>query len=140
MRLERVVAADRERLWRYVGDLDRWHELLPTVDSVTRTGPPGPIGVGTRVRVAQPRLATAEYVVTAWDPPAGFTWEATVRGVRTTASHELHATGTGTRLVLGLEWSGPAAWLARLLYSRLTRSYLEQEAAAFAAHATGRGA
>src|SRR5690606_41961305 len=100
MRLERVVAADREWLWRYVGDLDRWHELLPTVDSVTRTGPPGPIGVGTRVRVAQPRLATAEYVVTAWDPPAGFTWATTVRGARTTACHEPHATRPCARLVL----------------------------------------
>lgn len=138
MRLERLVSADQERLWRFVGDLDGWDRMLPTVDAVSRVGPPGPVAVGTRFRVRQPRLAEAEYVVTEWAPPARFTWEAVARGVRTTARHELLPEGGATRLVLGLEWSGAAAWLVRLLYSRLTRSYLEQEAATFAALATAR--
>jgi hypothetical protein len=100
-----------------------------------RVGAPGPITVGSRFRLSQPGLATAEHEVTDWRPQHGFTWVARSGGVRTRASHELHASGAGTRLELAIEWSGPGAWLARAFFTRKTHRFLEQEAAAFADHA-----
>jgi carbon monoxide dehydrogenase subunit G len=138
--VERDLAAPPARVWACMSDLDRWAELLPTVEGITRVGAPGPIAVGTRFTVRQPGLATAEYAVTEWRPETGFTWEATAKGVHTAASHELRPTGTGTRLVLGIAWSGSGAWLAKAFFTRKTRDFLRREASAFAdlaEHASG---
>ncbi|RRS00541.1 SRPBCC family protein [Glycomyces terrestris] len=135
--VEREIRSTPAVLWSHLGDLDRWAELLPTVDSVERLSAPGPIGAGSRFLVRQPGLAAAEYEVTDWRPGSGFTWAATTAGVRTTASHELRPAAAGTLLVLGIAWSGPGAWLAKALFSRKTRRFVEQEAAAFARLAEG---
>ena len=130
--VERDIDAPPAAVWAPLSELDRWHEFLPTVDDVVRLGEPGPVSVGMRFRVAQPGLATAAYAVTDWRPGTGFTWVARSTGVRTTASHELHPTATGSRLKLGIDWSGPGAWLARALFTGKARHFMEQEAAAFA--------
>lgn len=135
LRHERRIAAGRATVWEIVSRLDEWDELLPTIDDVTRLGPAGPIAVGTRFAVRQPGLVPAEYTVTDWRPDEGFTWESTKLGLHTVATHTLHTDGQGTVLRLGIGWSGPMAWLVRLLVGRKGRSYLEQEAAAFAEHA-----
>lgn len=130
--VEREIRRSPAEVWSHMCELDRWAELLPTVTDIVRIGDSGPITVGSRFRVRQPRLATAEYEVTDWRPQHGFTWTANTGGVRTKASHELHPSGDGTRLELGIEWSGPGAWLAKALFTPKSRRFLEQEAAAFA--------
>ncbi|GIJ76841.1 Polyketide cyclase / dehydrase and lipid transport [Micromonospora phaseoli] len=112
--------------------LDRWAELLPTVNEVRRVDGPGPITVGSRFLVRQPGLAAATYQVTDWRPEAGFTWAARTAGVRTTATHVLHPEGDTTRLQLRIDWDGPGSRLVRVLFARRTRRLLEQEAATFA--------
>lgn len=131
--VHRDLPADPDHVWALVGDLDRWAEMLPTVDEVTRTDGGGPIGVGSTFRLRQPGLSAAEYAVTAWRPKEHFTWEAAGPGVRTVATHDLVREGPGTRLTLGIAWQGPMAWLARLLFGRKVRGYVEREAATFAA-------
>lgn len=44
-------------------EVERWPEWAPTVTSIRRLDD-GPLAVGSRVRVAQPRIAPTEYVVT----------------------------------------------------------------------------
>lgn len=136
--VERDIDAPPATVWSQLSEIDRWHEISPTVDDVVRLGAPGPVAVGTRFRVAQPGLATAEYEITDWRPGTGFTWVARTAGVRTTASHELRPTAAGSRLKLSIEWSGPGAWLARALVTGKARRFMEQEAAAFAELAEGR--
>lgn len=135
---ERRIAAPPDTVWRIISRLDEWHRLLPTVDDVTRSGPAdGPIGVGSAFRLRQPGLPAADYVITEWHPGAGFTWESTAPGVRAIASHVLRSDGAATVLRLGIEWTGPGAWLMRLLLSGKARRYVEQEAASFARLAEG---
>jgi hypothetical protein len=87
----------------------------------------GPLAVGSRVRVEQPRIPPTEYVVTELEPSRSFTWVATGPGVRTTARHLLEELGTGsTRVTLALEQAGPVV-MGRL-YRRLTDRYLTAEA------------
>ena len=132
IRVSKDVEASVEDLWRTVSDLAEWDSLLPTVDKVSRLDDRGPIGVGSRFEVHQPGLAKAVYEITDWRPGAGFTWVAGAPGVRTTASHELTVEGQRTRLTLGIDWSGPLAWLVRLLFGSKTRRMVEMEAETFA--------
>ena len=125
-----------DQVWAVLSDLDAWPEVLPTVDRVEREGPAAPHGVGTAYYVEQPRLRRARWEVTEWTPGKGFTWTSSAPGLSMTATHEVSATPSGgTEIVLGMHWSGLLSGPLGLLYGRMTRSYMEAEAAAFAARA-----
>ena len=76
------------RAWgpRRIVDIERWPEWGSTVTSVRRLDD-GPLEVGSRVRIEQPRIPPTEYVVTELEPNRSFIWVATAPGVRTTARH-----------------------------------------------------
>ena len=82
------VEAPVEQVWEVLCEVERWPEWAPTVTSVRRLDD-GPLAVGSRVRVEQPRIPPTEYVVTDLEPSRSFTWVATGPGVRTTARHLL---------------------------------------------------
>ncbi len=82
------VEAPVERVWEVLRDVERWPEWAPTVTSVRRRDD-GPLAVGSRARVEQPRIPTTEYVVTELEPGRSFTRVVTGPGVRTTARHRL---------------------------------------------------
>ena len=119
-------------MWNLVADVERWDDLVPTMQQVTRLDGGGPIGVGARFEVRQPGLPKAEYEITEWEPGVGFTWVAASTGVRTTASHEIRPRHGGALLVLGIAWSGPLAGLVGLLMAGKARRMVEQEADTFA--------
>ena len=101
------VEAPVEQVWEVLREVERWPEWAPTVTSVRRLDD-GPLAVGSRVRVEQPRIPPTEYVVTELEPSRSFTWVATGPGVRTTARHLLEELGTGgTRVTLAVEQAGP---------------------------------
>lgn len=104
---------------------------MPTIQQVKRVGADAPIAVGSRFVVYQPGLPKAVYEVTDWQPGCAFTWVASSPGIRTTATHALSPQDGGTRLALGIEWSGPLAGLVRLLVASKTRRMVKQEADAF---------
>lgn len=125
-------SADVATLWAVVSDVQRWGERLPTVTSVRSLSPEAPIGVGSRFEVRQPRLATAVYEVTEWSPGESFTWMARRVGVTTIACHQVTADGSGSRLDLALEWSGPLGPIVRRVLSRTGQRYIDVEATTFA--------
>ncbi|CAM3425720.1 SRPBCC family protein [Occultella aeris] len=130
--VEARIAAPPERVWSLVGDVDRWAEMLPTIDAVQRIDPGAELGLGARLRVRQPGLPPATYEITRWSPGRAFDWVAMSPGVRTVGTHEVRQDGSGdTKLVLGLAWHGPLAGLVRVLLTSRARRYVEQEAAAF---------
>ncbi len=135
MHTTRLTSATPDELWPILSDLRRWPEWLPTVDAAEPVAPGAPDGVGTAYDLRQPRLPRARWTVTDWRPGAGFTWESHAPGVTSVGRHELRPTADGTEIALAIDWSGPLAWLIRLGYGRLTRRYLETEAAALAARA-----
>ena len=120
------IAAPSERVWQVMSDVEHWPGWTPTMTSV-RLLDPGPLRVGSRAQVTQPRLPGSEYVVTALTPGRSFTWVATSPGVRTTARHDVAPLGDGTRVRLSVTQQG---WLGAVLgrvYRGLTDRYLEQE-------------
>lgn len=131
------IDAPPARVWAVMSDVERWPEWTETVTSVTRFDADS-LGLGSRVRVEQPKLPPTEYVVTELDPGAGFTWVATGPGVRTTARHRISAAGSGSRVRLSVEQSGPVgAVMGRLFFKRLTDRYLATEAAGLKARCEG---
>ena len=118
-------------------DVERWPEWAPTVTSVRRLDD-GPLAVGSRVRVEQPRIPPTAYVVTELEPSRSFTWVATGPGVRTTARHRLKDLGGGTRVTLAVEQAGPVGAVMGRFYRRLTDRYLTAEAEGIKARSEGR--
>ena len=131
MRDERTVKASPERLWTLLSDLDNWDEMLPTVHTIQRLGPPGLTKVGDRFRIHNVGLPEAVYEISVWEPDRGFTWVADAPGIRTTAHHRLQPVKAGTQLTLGIDWAGPLAGLMGLLLHRRVHRMVSQEAAAF---------
>jgi uncharacterized protein YndB with AHSA1/START domain len=131
-----TTTADPERVWAVLSDLDAWPEWLPTVDTLEREEPNRPHGVGAAYLLKQPRLPRARWVVTWWDPGTGFAWRSSGPGVTTTATHDLTPTADGgTEIVLAITWTGPLGGLFGLLLGRLTRRYVDTEAASLAERA-----
>ena len=132
------IEAPVDRVWEVLRDVERWPEWASTVTSVRRLDD-GPLAVGSRARIEQPRIPPTEYVVTELEPSRSFTWVATGPGVRTTARHLLEALGTGgTRVTLAVEQAGLVGAVMGRFYRRLTDRYLATEAEGIKARSEGR--
>jgi uncharacterized protein YndB with AHSA1/START domain len=132
------VDAPVERVWAVLSDVAGWPGWAPTVTALERLDD-GPLAVGSRARVEQPRIPPTEYEVTALEPGRSFTWVARGPGVRTTARHVLDDLGAGrTRVTLSVEQSGPVGAVMGRFYRRLTDRYLAAEAEGLRARSEGR--
>lgn len=122
-----TIAAPPERVWAVIVDVERWPERIPTVDAVQRLDP-GPLAVGTRTRLQQPKLPEGVWTVTELTDGSSYTWESRSPGVTVTATHAVEPHADGSRLTLGIRVSGPVSTVGWLLTRSLTRRYVETEA------------
>ncbi len=136
--IEVDIQASPERVWEVMTDVERWSEWTDTVTSATRLDE-GPLAVGSRARIEQPKLPPTEYVVTELELGRSFTWMAKGPGVRTTARHSVEAQSGGlTRARLSVEQAGPLGQvMGRLFFKGLTDRYLATEAAGLKARSEG---
>ncbi|GAA0595081.1 polyketide cyclase [Kribbella sandramycini] len=128
MRFEASVTAQApvERVWQVFSDVERWAEWTPTVTSVERLDD-GPLRVGARARIRQPKLPVAVWEVTELDAGSYFAWVSTVPGIRTTGEHRVVATAEGTVITAAVTQEGPLGWVFGKLYAELTRRYVTTE-------------
>ncbi|MGL5816685.1 MAG: SRPBCC family protein [Phycicoccus sp.] len=123
-----TIAAPPERVWAVVVDVERWPERIPTVDSVERLDP-GPLAVGSRTRLQQPRLPQAVWTVTELTDGSSYTWESRSPGITVTASHVVEPHADGSRLTLAVQASGPLSGVGWRMTRSLTERYVTTEAA-----------
>jgi uncharacterized membrane protein len=128
------IDAPVELVWRLVTEVAGWPALTPTMTSVERLDD-GPLRVGSRARIEQPRQRPAVWTVTELDPGRGFVWQTERRGLTMTATHRLVAEGTGCRNTLDLRLTGALARPLGWLIGPAVRRALHTENAGFKAHA-----
>ena len=131
-----VIAAPAATVWAIYSDVERWPDWTASVTSVELLDV-GPLRVGSRVRVRQPRLPVAEWTVTEIDAGRWFTWVARGPGIRTTGTHLVVPHGDGARATAILDQGGPLGPVVGFLTRGLTRRYLAMEATGLKARAEG---
>jgi uncharacterized membrane protein len=121
------VSAPAATVFDTYADVERWPSWTSSVTSVELLDR-GPLRVGVRARIRQPRLPVAIWQVTELVPGQSFTWVARNRGVVTTGTHRVESTGQGTaRVTALLDQDGPLGSLVGLMTAKLTRRYLRTE-------------
>jgi uncharacterized membrane protein len=122
-----TIDAPIEVVWSVFTDIERWPTWASSFTSVELID--GPMRVGAKARIRQPRLPTVVWEVTKWEPGRSWTWTSTSPGACTEASHVLTRVGDRTIAEQSITWSGPLGRLAALVWRPLTRRYLAIEAA-----------
>ena len=122
------IDAPVSTVWAVLSDVERWPEWTASIESIRRTRT-GPLEVGERVVVAQPRLPTVTYTLTVVDEGREFTWAAGSAVSRGVGEHVLHPrVGGGTTATLRVLQHGPAAPLATVLLRGIAQRYVRMEA------------
>ena len=122
------IAASPEEVWDVLSNVVRWPEWTESVSRVELLDA-GPLDLGSRARITQPRLPVTVWEVTEFAPGVSFTWVAKRTGITTVAGHHVIADARGgTTVVLSIEQSGFLAPLVWLATRDLTRRYVETEA------------
>jgi uncharacterized membrane protein len=128
------IQAPPERVWAAVRDIERWSEWTPTITSI-RPLDGGPLAIGSRAVVRQPKLLPARWQVTELEEGRSFSWTTRSPGVLVTARHSVERAANGTRVTLSLEFSGPLGSLAARLTRGLNARYLDLEVRGLKKHA-----
>lgn len=116
------------RVWEVIKDIERWPEWTASVRSIKRLDS-GPLAVGSRARVYQPRLLPAVFEVTALEEGRSFAWVTQSLGVKATADHRVDPVENRSRATLSVQYHGALGNLVGRLMRSLTQNYLEMEAA-----------
>lgn len=120
-----VVDAPPERVWKLWTDVERWPDWTA---SVLRIEPlDGPLRIGARFRIRQPRLPALVWEVDALEEGRSWSWVAHSAGAVTIGRHVISADPRGAlteQLVVHRGWLGvPVGWMMQ----RTTRRYLAME-------------
>src|SRR5690349_14980573 len=110
-------------------DVERWNEWTASVRGIRILGG-GPLRVGSRALVRQPKLPPAVWRVSVLDDAGrSFTWISPAPGLKVTARHSVSPRGSGSRAILSLAYEGVFAGLMARLTGAITERYLDLEAA-----------
>lgn len=126
------IDAAPDTVFAVMADIERWPEWTPTVTRVERLdGATGPLAIGQRLRIVQPRVPPAEWTVTALEAGRGFRIMSRSPGAAVVANHWIEPLmdGQQSRVTLSITFSG---WLGRVigwLMRGLNERYIAQEAA-----------
>ena len=121
------IQAPLSRVWTVLLDVERWPQWTTSVTRVKRMEV-GPLTLGSRTRIFQPRLSSAVWKVTSLDQARhSFSWSAHTIGTKIQAVHQVEKFGTGCRVALGLYYSGLLGPLMSRLLRDLNWDYLKRE-------------
>lgn len=121
------IQAPPSVIWSVWSDLERWPEWTASITRIERLDS-GPLAVGLRARVTQPRLPVATWRVTEADEGRDFTWETVSPGSRVIARHHIDTRAEGCRVTTSLTYEGVLGRIAGRLTRSLSERYLAMEA------------
>lgn len=122
------IDAPPERVWNVMIDVERWHEWTRSITSIKKLQP-GPLAVGGRAHVRQPKLLPATWTVTQLVQGRNFIWETHSPGLRVIGGHVVEPRDGGSRVALSVRFEGVFGGLAGAILKKLNDQYLQLEAA-----------
>ncbi len=125
---QETVYARAERVWQLLFDVAGWPGWTESMRVINRLDD-GPLTVGSRARVTQPKGRPTVWTVTELDPLHNFTWTNRQPGLSLTAVHLIEDAGDQVRTTLEFLGSGLLAPLGSLIAGSRIRSYLDMESA-----------
>jgi uncharacterized membrane protein len=121
------IDAPAQLVWDVFSDVERWPEWTASVKSLAALD--GPLAVGKRFAIKQPRMSKLVWKVTEIDPGSSWTWEQRAPGAFASARHDvIPQPGGGTLVRQRLEQRGPLGALVGRLMTGMTKRYLQLEA------------
>jgi len=121
------VQAPAAEVWAVFADVERWPDWTPSVTSVHPLD--GPLALGARFTIRQPRLPRLTWRVVEFEPGRSWVWRAGAAGGRTFAHHLVEPQDDGSTVVTQRIDQRGISVLFGLLSRGLTRRYLAEEAA-----------
>lgn len=128
------IDAPPSRVWEVTVDVEALPDHTPTMTDVTKLDP-GPLTVGSTVRIKQPAQRSKVWTVTEFEPSKRFSWTTRSAGTTMTASHDLVETPNGTTNTLSVDIEGRLAALVGALVGRPIRRAMAIENSALKAAA-----
>jgi len=114
-------------VWAVLLDVERWPEWTTSVSRIQRLEV-GPISMGSRVRIWQPRLRPALWQVTSLDDRRRiFAWTTRAFGVKIIGRHQVETLKNYSRVCLTIEYSGVLSAIVTRFYGDLSRDYIARE-------------
>jgi hypothetical protein len=93
------------QVWPVMTDVEKWPEWTASVTRI-KVLTPGPLRIGGRARIHQPKLPPAFWRITELVPGYHFTWVSRAPGVYVTARHAVEAIASGSRVTLSIQYDG----------------------------------
>jgi uncharacterized membrane protein len=120
------ISAPAEAIWSAWMDVERWPEWAPPMKKVELVTP-GPLQVGSRVRIEAEGAPAALWEVTDLRPHEFFEWATSVRGVKVSAGHGIEVGKEKCTVTLSIEYGGLMATLFRPMLMRTARRNVPAE-------------
>ena len=122
------ITATPSRIWTILTDVESWPEWTSSMTSVTRLDE-GPLALGSRARVVQPKIGAMVWTVTALTPRDSFVWRAARPGLTIVAGHYVHVgSADGVTVRFTVEQSGVIGRAVAPFTERSARRYVQLEA------------
>jgi carbon monoxide dehydrogenase subunit G len=122
------IDATPQAVWQILADVEHWPEWTASMTSIDRLDD-GPLAVGSRARVKQPKLPTADFVVTDLEPGASFEWTSKRTGMTSVGDHRISPRANGSEVKLTFRITGALAPVVSAFGRKLIRNYVDTEAA-----------
>jgi hypothetical protein len=116
------------RVWAVVLDVEHWPDWNTAVTRVQRMDI-GPLTLGSRTRIWQPKLMPAVWQVTSLDQKRRiFAWTTHTFGMKVVARHQVETIGAHSRVSLRLNYIGVLGTVMARIFRDLNWDYLAREA------------
>ncbi len=121
------IAATPVRVWQIMSDVERWPGWTTSMTEIKRLEDT-PLGVGSTVRIKQPKLRPTIFKITVWEPNHRCVWVSSGFGFTSTGDHVITPNESGSQVTLRLEFRGFLSAVVACIGGRLIRRYIALEA------------
>ncbi|QJB70060.1 SRPBCC domain-containing protein [Parasphingorhabdus halotolerans] len=122
------IAASPSQIWSILIDFEKWPQWSDSFSALQRLDD-GPVGLGSRIRIKQPRLFPRNWTITEWNPDNSFSWISKGGGVTSFANHWIETDRDVCTFHQSMNISGFLGRPTAILLKATICRYMDMEAA-----------